>query len=180
MSIYANKAQTASIVGKGNGSSKKGSIDETIRKGDVYFPSCDQYPKTFNIIQSVIIESYLGVTRTDIDLTNIAEIQYARYDEGCFFKRHRDVVKQEIPRLLTLSVNISNETDYTGGELVVFDDEENQIAQLSKEPGSFIIFPAMLLHEAKIVTSGTREAIVTWIHSDVPTYKQLMKEIYDE
>lgn len=175
LSVY-DKDRVEALVAK----DYKGGKDLSVRNSTLFFPSVSDFPKTFNILQSAIIYAYHN-TCSYIDLSNISEIQYARYDEGCFFKRHTDSIY--IPgtnseRTLTFSINMSDPSEYDGGELVVFDKEENEIAALSKEIGSYIIFPSVFLHEAKEVTRGIRRAIVCWIHAPHTIHKKFVDELY--
>ena len=155
-----------------------GKIDSRVRNSTIFFPKADRYPNTFSILQSAIISEYSSVCPY-IDLTNIAEIQYARYETGNFFRKHNDTIYTDgvTKRVLTCSINLSDECEYSGGELVIFDNEGNEIDHLSKEIGSFIIFPATFYHEARVVESGTREAIVTWIHTNDELFNRFQKEI---
>lgn len=176
LSIY-NQKRFESAIGNG----RSGGIDRKVRNSQVFFPKPQDFPKTFNILQSTIISSYQTVAPY-IDFTNFAEIQYARYDKGCFFKKHKDTIYKEVSdkRILTFSINVSEEDSYENGELVVFDDRgKTVIAQLSKKIGSFIIFPSIFFHEAREVVSGTREAIVTWIHADDKIFENFKNEIYN-
>lgn len=174
LNIYKERRFDALV---GNGNSGKKNID--IRNSTVFFPKPHDYPNTFSILQSLIISEYSSVCGY-VDFSNIAEIQYARYEKGEFFKKHRDTIYKDglDKRILTCSINLSEETDYENGELVVYDESNNIARVLSKEIGSFIIFPAIFQHEAKEVTRGVREAIVTWIHSDDSTFFRLKKEIF--
>ena len=175
INIYKDRRFESSVGGSG-----KGTIDLSVRSSKVFFPKAEEFPKTFNILQSTIISA--KQVYSYIDLTNFAEIQYARYDEGCFFKKHRDTIylNSNNQRTLTFSINVSEENEYDGGELVVFDEKGKEvIAELSKEIGSYIVFPAFYFHEAKEVTRGSREAIVTWIHSDDSTHEKFKNEIYN-
>jgi Rps23 Pro-64 3,4-dihydroxylase Tpa1-like proline 4-hydroxylase len=171
--IYKEERFDAEVTGVGNGS-----VNLNVRNSKIFFPKADRYPNTFSILQSAIISEYSSIC-SYIDLTNIAEIQYARYETGNFFKKHKDTIydRREKKRILTCSINLSEETDYEGGELVVYDNNDNEIDKLSKEIGSFIIFPATFYHEAKMVESGTREAIVTWIHERDDTLNRFKNEI---
>lgn len=176
LSIY-NQKRFESAIGNG----RSGGINHSIRNSQVFFPKPQDFPKTFNILQSTIIGAYQTIAPY-IDFTNFAEIQYARYDKGCFFKKHRDTIYKDghDKRILTFSINVSEEDSYENGELVVFDDQGKEvITQLSKKIGSFIIFPAVFFHEAKEVTSGTRKAIVTWIHADDKVFDRFKSKIYN-
>jgi Rps23 Pro-64 3,4-dihydroxylase Tpa1-like proline 4-hydroxylase len=171
--IYKHDRIEASVT-----DAKGGGIDHKIRNSTVFFPKADKFPNTFSILQSAIISEYSSIC-SYIDLTNIAEIQYARYETGNFFKKHKDTIYSpgSSKRILTCSINLSEESQYEGGELIVYDNSGEQINMLSREIGSFIIFPATFYHEAKIVKSGTREAIVTWIHTTETLLKRFQNDI---
>lgn len=131
------------------------------RSGVVYWPKTQEAPYSFNLLQSLVIELYSDVKR--LDLSHISELQYVKYDTGDKFKKHRDIIpRPDEARLrgLTLSINLTPEDDYTDGELKVF-APQGEVA-LNRKAGSYIIFPAFYWHEAGVVTSGTREALVAW------------------
>lgn len=86
-----------------------------------------------------------------------------RYDKNTVMKLHCDHInsifdgtKKGVP-ILTLLGSLNN--NYTGGELVMFD---NEIVEL--KAGNIMIFPSNFLfpHEVKPVTSGTRYSYVSW------------------
>lgn len=145
------------------------------RVSHVYFPKPGEFFNTFNILQSVIIQEYLGVS---FNITEIAEIQYVRYNAGGYFNWHKDNVNtsREKDRGLTFSINISDEKEYEGGELLVR-RLDNSIVTLSKQPGSYIVFPAFLKHKANKVISGTREAVVVWTHITNVELEQMRAQI---
>lgn len=127
----------------------------------VYFPRVSEFFNTFNILQSIVAMEYIG---TGFDVTDVAEIQYASYSKGGHFNWHQDTLRKEGKvRGLTFSINISNEGEYSGGDLLVRTPDK-KITRLEKTPGSYIIFPSFLLHKACEVNSGVREAIVLWVH----------------
>lgn len=139
------------------GNKKK--LDTSVRNSLLCFPSLEMVRKSRNILQSTIIQEYIGV---NITLTELNEFQYLKYTPGGFYNWHQDVVDKSSPtvRGLTMSLNITDEDDYEGGELEVKDGD--RVITNLKKAGSYIIFPSFLLHKANIITSGTREAIVSW------------------
>ena len=72
-----------------------------------------------------------------------------------------------------MSINLSEENNYTGGELKVF--HELKEIELTKQIGSYISFPSFLYHKAFPIISGVREALVVWIKADDSSIKQLRK-----
>jgi PKHD-type hydroxylase len=64
-------------------------------------------------------------------------------------------------RKLSISIQLTNPEDYEGGELKLYDGEEE--TTMSKEQGTLIIFPSYVLHEVMPVTKGERNSLVTWV-----------------
>ena len=77
-----------------------------------------------------------------------------RYDEGHFFKRHADRLTQHGERRKNIIIQLSNKNDYEGGELII------DKTVVSKEIGNTVIFDCGILHEVKLLTSGTRYCFV--------------------
>ena len=97
----------------------------------------------------------------------MAMFQYALYGgpEGGHFDWHKDYgrdpsdPKQE-PRKLTLSLQLSESSDYEGCDLQV--RAGNQIDTAPRTRGSLVAFPANVLHQVTPIRSGTRRALVVW------------------
>lgn len=130
------------------------------RSGSVYFPKMIEIKNSVNIYYSVFIENYF---KTNINFTKfVPEVQYAFYDVGNEFKTHKDTIyDKRVVRSFTMSINLSHEDSYEGGEFYLISPKGNKIF-LNKKRGSFIIFPAFLKHRACAVKKGIREALVVW------------------
>lgn len=156
---YKDKKGKAGLMGK-NG--KESYYKEDTRLSDIYFPKLADAPRTYNIIQSLIIEEYAG---SDLNIGNISEFQYVHYPVGGKFTWHSDIINRPDAegrvRGLTFSLNLSEETDYTGGELQLKINKEKTVT-LGKKRGSYLIFPSFMVHQVTVVESGVREAIVVW------------------
>jgi predicted 2-oxoglutarate/Fe(II)-dependent dioxygenase YbiX len=87
-----------------------------------------------------------------------------KYDENQEFKRHNDVGLDFPNRYKTLIIQLSNETDYEGGELCIFHDGKTITA--SKDIGNVIIFDSSIDHSANKIKSGTRYSMVFWLSID--------------
>jgi predicted 2-oxoglutarate/Fe(II)-dependent dioxygenase YbiX len=83
-----------------------------------------------------------------------------KYTTGSYFTNHNDRGKSTPKRLLTLIIQLSEERDYTGAELLV-DGKE-----VSKKIGNLLLFDSGIYHEVKPLTSGERFAFVTWIENE--------------
>lgn len=90
-------------------------------------------------------------------------IQYTQYhgNEKGFYGWHMDIGPQELAfRKLSLVVQLSSPSDYSGGELQIRSGHGE--ATVSKTQGTVIVFPSYLLHQVTPVTGGLRESLVLW------------------
>jgi PKHD-type hydroxylase len=95
------------------------------------------------------------------DLYGFEMLQVSTYGVGGHFGWHIDTGgEDESTRKLSLSVQLSDSSDYEGGDLEfigVSGDHPRSI-------GSLIAFPSFLAHRVTPVTRGTRISLVGWIH----------------
>jgi PKHD-type hydroxylase len=64
-------------------------------------------------------------------------------------------------RKLSISIQLTNPEEYKGGELKLYDGEEETV--MDKTQGTLIIFPSYVLHEVMPVIKGERNSLVTWV-----------------
>jgi len=100
------------------------------------------------------------------------DIQFAVYrsEKNGNYSWHDDMIKNEefnTIRKLSLSVQLSNEYDYEGGDLEIVSAPNNFIAP--KKIGTIIVFPSFLIHRVTPVTKGNRISLVLWM--DGPPFK---------
>jgi len=106
------------------------------------------------------------------DLTEMESIQFTEYnaDSEDFYTSHSDDgYKFNLFRKLSVSVQLTDPLEYTGGELMFYRNTLNECSVAPKEIGSVIVFPSFVIHEVKKITSGTRRSLVTWING--PRFK---------
>ena len=89
-------------------------------------------------------------------------VQIVRYDVGGHFATwHTDGgLDQEEKRRISLSIELSERSDYDGGDLEVVPDWVGRPRTLPR--GSAQIFPSRALHHVTPVTRGRRWALVAW------------------
>jgi hypothetical protein len=91
------------------------------------------------------------------------EVRFNRYKESKMMREHCDHIHTmfdgERKGIPILSILGSLNSEYTGGEFVMWGDES-----ISLDRGSVIIFPSCFLypHRVEPVTSGTRYSFVSW------------------
>ena len=100
------------------------------------------------------------------ELTGFGEdAQVSTYHPGDHYDWHVDVGRQQPWRKVSVSIQLSADDAYSGGDL------ELQYGRVPKkmprEQGTVVVFPSFLLHRITPVTSGTRQSLVVWV-SGVP------------
>jgi len=97
------------------------------------------------------------------DLSMIGSIQYVVYHghEGGKYDWHHDYNEGLSPsRKLTVVLQLSDPSEYEGGQLELFSDP---LIQIPKKKGMMCMFPAFSYHRVTPVLSGTRKVLVFWI-----------------
>ena len=106
------------------------------------------------------------------------DCQFTKYSKGQYYDWHCDSwdkpYLEEGPtkgkiRKLSVTLNLSNEGDYKGGELEFdfrnVDTGKKPNTVICKEilsKGSLVVFPSFVWHRVKPVTQGTRYSLVIW------------------
>tara|TARA_R100000908_G_C3722989_1_gene125075 strand:+ start:289 stop:906 length:618 start_codon:yes stop_codon:yes gene_type:complete len=92
----------------------------------------------------------------------IESLQFTNYKApGQNYTKHVDRSHNIKIRKLSVSIQLSDPSEYEGGELLLHHYEKPDIA--SKKQGTLCIFPSWTLHEVKPVTKGERSSLVTWV-----------------
>jgi len=107
----------------------------------------------------------------NFDLTMIENLQFTYYnseEQGCY-KAHVDPNSWMLPhnRKLSLVMQLSDPSEYEGGDLQLYHSNEPII--INKQKGMIVCFPSYTLHEVTPVTKGERYSLVAWIHG--PSFK---------
>jgi PKHD-type hydroxylase len=115
----------------------------------------------------------------DIETVDSSRVQYTVYEEGMFYGWHCDenisgnssiqhpgvlthaVPLKEYSRKLSFSLQLSDESEYTGGDLQILGNRK--LITMPKEIGSIIIFDSRLTHRVTKVKSGVRKSLVGWV-----------------
>ena len=103
----------------------------------------------------------------DVDVRYINELQFTTYkglNEGRYGWHHDVDFKNSQPyhRKLSLTLQLSDPKDYTGGEFE-FESEIEPLPPQHTKKGTVLVFPSFYKHQVKPVTSGTRHSLVTWV-----------------
>ena len=97
----------------------------------------------------------------------VEPVQVLRYDVGSHFATwHSDAgLDAQERRRISLSVELSERSDYAGGELEVVPDLVGCARTLPR--GSVQLFPSRALHRVTPVTRGRRWSLVAWTGAPV-------------
>lgn len=101
----------------------------------------------------------------NFDLAGFGEgFQFTKYvsPTGHYGKHIDKIIKGHI-RKLSLTIQLSDNSEYEGGELILHLGDKGESKEHMKEQGKLIAFPSYVLHEVKPVTKGTRYSLVAWI-----------------
>ena len=133
---------------------------DSYRKTKVTFIHRSEIPSLFEKLYRVICDQNLSVYRFKLfSMPDV--IQYAEYSQTDFYKWHIDCGFDSPNRKLSISVQLSDPSEYEGGEIEFMIDEN--IIKAPREKGTVIIFPSFILHRVTPVTKGTRKSLVAWI-----------------
>ena len=135
------------------------------RKSKVIFIPRNKYTLWLYHKLGELVTKVNKITNWDFDITTMSEqLQYAEYDseyEG-FYEWHLDIGdNSSCKRKISISIQLSDEKEYEGGELEFKTGMTN--VQAPKNFNSVVLFPSYLLHRVKPVTKGTRRSLVLWI-----------------
>lgn len=98
------------------------------------------------------------------DLRGFSEnFQYTIYHgtEGGHYDWHVDQGALNVQRKLSLSLQLSDSSQYEGCDLQFY--AGNKIETAPRERGTVIAFPSYVLHRVTPVVSGTRKSLVVWV-----------------
>ena len=97
-----------------------------------------------------------------LDLYGFTEkLQFTEYEgQGSHYDWHPDIGPNMTKRKISMVVQLSDEKDYEGGELLI---NTGQLLVPSKKQGSVILFPSFLMHKVEPLRSGNRYSLVSWI-----------------
>ena len=105
----------------------------------------------------------------DLQLKFVEDLQFSEYteDNKGFYIKHSDCgSKTSLEtyvdiRKLSFTIQLTDENEYEGGELIFYNDNEEKKAPKSK--GTIIFFESDIIHEVTPVTKGVRHSLVSWV-----------------
>ena len=146
-------------------------FDSNVRNVDMKF----LHENSFNWINALTCgyALYANCKNYQYKLSNCIDregVQLSHYTVGQYYDKHVDFNgspdSKGYTRKLSMSVQLSDEKSYEGGDLIVYYGGDKYIAPKSK--GTVFIFDSKLTHEVTPVIKGERYSLVKWFHGDEP------------
>ena len=134
---------------------------KTIRNSKINFLQAKDNEWIFETLAEASI--FLNNNEFKFELTGFAEgIQFAEYTapDGRY-TQHVDCLIGSPIRKLSISIQLSDEYSYVGGDLIL--TYAPAPLNASRLQGSLTAFPSYVVHEITPVTEGTRYSLVGWI-----------------
>jgi len=138
-------------------------IDDKVRRSETGWMELNQ-DTTFIYDTLGFISRQLNGQFFDFDLFGFVEhLQYTVYrDNGGHYDWHLDRGGIGVaPRKLSLVLQLSDPSEYEGGNLELFVSDEP--TRIERKKGLVVAFPSFVLHHVTPVTSGTRRTLVVWL-----------------
>jgi len=139
--------------------------NEGYRKSKIAWIYSDLFPELYESLwemEKIANNEWFG-----FDIDNLEYIQLAEYDgsyNGCYGK-HQDVFwinNSSRHRKLSAVVQLTDPSEYEGGDLRLFGCSEYPDSLEIKQQGTVIFFPSFTYHQADSVLSGTRHSLAAW------------------
>ena len=140
-----------------------GEVNSNVRRSELaWLESTEDTSWVFTKLSHVA--SRLNADHFGFDLLGFAEpLQLTNYHESKqgTYTWHQDFGKLQASRKLSMVLQLSEPSDYEGGELQIL--TTNEKTALPKKRGLISVFPVWTLHQVTPVVKGTRQSLVTWI-----------------
>jgi PKHD-type hydroxylase len=126
--------------------------------------------KTNWLYKKIILQIHkVNQENFDMILKFVENLQFSEYTESqhSFYSKHTDCGDKKILenfvdiRKLSFSIQLTDEKEYEGGELILYINGNKFISPKTK--GSIIFFESDIIHEVTPIKKGTRHSLVSWV-----------------
>ena len=164
------------IVVQGNKVKKtSGTVSGSIsdyRVCDIAWLKSNETESDFDWIYATLTDAIKKVNNEyfQFDLTHLTALQFTVYDgkNNSNYQKHMDLGRPFPNRKLSFSIQLSNDNEYTGGDLR-FHYIKTQPEIAPRARGKIIFFPTWTVHDVTPVTQGIRHSLVGWVNG--PNFK---------
>lgn len=112
--------------------------------------------RVYDVIATINESTY----QFDLDSCLYKPLQYTLYAEGDEYGWHIDMRPADRQRKLSVTIQLSDPSEYDGGELEL--NAGGDIMRMPKRKGEVVAFPSWVLHRVAPVTRGVRRSLVAW------------------
>jgi PKHD-type hydroxylase len=148
-----------------------GSISD-YRVCDIAWLKSDEVESDFDWVYATLTDAIKKVNNEyfQFDLTHLTALQFTVYDgkNNSNYQKHMDLGRSFPNRKLSFSIQLSNDNEYTGGDLR-FHYIKTQPEIAPRTRGKIIFFPTWMIHDVTPVTQGIRYSLVGWVNG--PNFK---------
>ena len=148
-----------------------GSISD-YRVCDIAWLKSDEVESDFDWVYATLTDAIKKVNNEhfQFDLTHLTALQFTVYDgkNNSNYQKHMDLGRSFPNRKLSFSIQLSNDNEYTGGDLR-FHYIKTQPEIAPRTRGKIIFFPTWMVHDVTPVTQGIRYSLVGWVNG--PNFK---------
>ena len=164
------------IVVQGNRVKKtSGTVSGSIsdyRVCDIAWLKSNETESDFDWVYATLTDAIKKVNNEyfQFDLTHLTALQFTVYDgkNNSNYQKHIDLGRSFPNRKLSFSIQLSNDNEYTGGDLR-FHYIKTQPEIAPRTRGKIIFFPTWMVHDVTPVTQGIRYSLVGWVNG--PNFK---------
>jgi hypothetical protein len=163
---YSRDRLTAARIGL---DASNNSLDTSVRNASNCWLSVDRFDWLYQQLEIIIKETNwinFKFVLHGMELANYleyhagAESEVDEHGHGKYVK-HIDGGFNST-RKLTFSIQLSDPSEYEGGDLLLWDAERPTF--IPKNKGQIVLFPSSVMHEVTPVTRGIRKSLVGWVN----------------
>lgn len=150
--------QQQSLKAAGVGRQGQHQLDQQVRRDHTAWLDCDNPVQQQYLQQMALLQQDMN-QRCFLGLIDF-EAHYARYQQGDFYQKHLDAFVGRSNRVLS-SVCYLN-TPEQGGELVLYDEQDQLLTTIQPKAGTLVIFESCRFPHEVLPASETRYSIAGW------------------
>ena len=161
--VNNNYTFSKGLIGNNNTEEEKQFSLNNNNRDIAYIEPNSQSKWLYELLFPIAIEANEELFHFDIDsVTDL--IHYVVYPEDeDHLTWHKDITDgQTMRRKLAMTVQLSNSSDYEGGEFQIWNGGENSFETITRERGDVIVFPTFYQHRVTPITKGERKCLVFW------------------
>lgn len=143
------------------GGDKESNATHNDRRSHGVWLGQDKYKWVYDRVWPIVLAVNKNY-KVNIEFFEIAQIAYYDEKDSGHFDWHSDTGPTAMRRKLSISIPLSDPSEYEGGEIQL--NAGGKLLAPAQVQGKLIIFPSWVVHRVTPVTKGRRYSMVLWIH----------------